>query len=75
MKETMTGTEITQSFYNNMASQYDKLFLDWQRTTQEQGAFLHEIFRRTDLTRQRESLTAPVASGPRPLAWLCWAMT
>ena len=35
---------ITQTFYNNLASQYDKLFLDWQATTQEQAALLDGIF-------------------------------
>ena len=36
---------ITQNFYDNMASQYDKLFLDWQSTTKEQAAILDQIFR------------------------------
>ena len=27
--------DITQTFYDNMASRYDKLFLDWNATTQE----------------------------------------
>lgn len=35
---------ITQTFYNNLAGQYDKLFLDWQATTQEQAALLDGIF-------------------------------
>ena len=35
---------ITQIFYDNLASQYDKLFLDWQATTQEQAAILDRIF-------------------------------
>ena len=30
---------ITQTFYNNLATQYDKLFLDWQGTTREQADF------------------------------------
>ena len=36
--------DITQSFYNNMASQYDKLFQDWQATTHEQALILEKIF-------------------------------
>jgi len=36
---------ITQNFYNNMASQYDKLFLDWQSATHEQAGILDKIFR------------------------------
>lgn len=36
---------IIQTFYDNMASQYDKLFLDWQATTQEQAEILSRIFK------------------------------
>ena len=35
---------IVQSFYDNMASSYDKLFLDWEATTKEQAALLDGIF-------------------------------
>jgi 2-polyprenyl-3-methyl-5-hydroxy-6-metoxy-1,4-benzoquinol methylase len=35
---------ITQIFYNNLATQYDKLFLDWKATTREQAEILHKIF-------------------------------
>lgn len=38
-------TDITQIFYNNMASQYDQLFLDWKTTTHEQADFLDTIFK------------------------------
>ena len=34
----------TQDFYNNMASQYDKLFRDWQSTVREQAVILNRIF-------------------------------
>ena len=37
--------DITQSFYDDMASQYEKLFLDWQSTTHEQAAILDRIFK------------------------------
>ena len=36
--------DITQSFYDNMASQYDKLFLDWYAATKEQAVILNRIF-------------------------------
>ena len=36
---------ITQTFYNNLATKYDKLFLDWQGTTREQGEILDKIFK------------------------------
>ena len=35
---------IIQTFYDNMATQYDKLFLDWQAATQEQAALLDKLF-------------------------------
>ena len=35
---------IVQSFYDNMASQYDKLFLDWNAATKEQAVILDRIF-------------------------------
>ena len=37
---------ITQNFYNNMASQYDKLFLDWDTSVEEQAVILDRIFRK-----------------------------
>lgn len=44
MNEKKTDMDITQSFYNTMASKYDKLFFDWQATTHEQAVLLSEIF-------------------------------
>ena len=35
---------ITQTFYDNLASQYDKLFLDWQAATREQALILDSLF-------------------------------
>lgn len=37
--------DIIQSFYDEMATQYEKLFLDWQSTTREQAAILDRIFK------------------------------
>lgn len=36
--------DITQTFYNSMAAQYDKLFLDWHAATREQAVILDRIF-------------------------------
>lgn len=36
---------IIQKFYDDMASQYDKLFLDWESTTKEQAELLNRLFR------------------------------
>ena len=37
---------IIQKFYDNMASHYDKLFLDWKATTKEQAVLLQGIFQK-----------------------------
>ncbi len=37
--------DITQSFYDDMATQYEKLFLDWQSSTHEQAVILDAIFK------------------------------
>lgn len=37
--------DIIQTFYNNLAPQYEKLFLDWQAATFEQAEILDVIFR------------------------------
>lgn len=40
----MSKMNITQTFYDNMADQYDKLFFDWHAATQEQAVILDRIF-------------------------------
>lgn len=35
---------IIQTFYDNMASHYDKLFLDWDASSREQAYILDKIF-------------------------------
>ncbi len=35
---------IIQTFYDNLAPQYDKLFLDWEATTHEQAQLLQKLF-------------------------------
>ncbi len=37
--------DIAQTFYDKLASQYDKLFLDWEQTTKEQASILSGIFK------------------------------
>ncbi len=37
--------DITQTFYDSLASHYDKLFLDWQSATHEQAVILNRLFR------------------------------
>lgn len=42
---------IVQMFYDNMASHYEKLFLDWQATTREQALILDRIFQSNGFDR------------------------
>ena len=37
--------DIIQTFYDKMATQYDKLFQDWYATTKEQALILDRIFK------------------------------
>ena len=36
--------DITQTFYDHLAAQYDKQFLDWQTATHEQAVILNKLF-------------------------------
>ena len=36
--------DIIQTFYNSMASRYDRLFFDWNATTHEQALILQKLF-------------------------------
>ena len=48
--------DIIQTFYDQLASQYDKLFEDWNVTTHEQAVILDQIFRQYGFGR---SATVP----------------
>ena len=61
--------DITQTFYDNMASQYDKLFLDWNATTQEQAVIMNKIFIITASVPVPISLIVPAGSEHRQSVW------
>ena len=42
---------ITQTFYDHLASQYDKLFLDRKAAAQEQGQLLDRLIRAAGFDR------------------------
>lgn len=44
MQEKPVVADITQTFYDQMASQYEKFYLDWQTAMQQEAAFLSELF-------------------------------
>ena len=54
---------ITQMFYDELAPQYDKLFLDWQVTTREQATILDNIFRRNGFDRTAKILDCACGIG------------
>lgn len=58
---------ITQTFYNNLATQYDKLFLDWQATTQEQAEILNRIFERNGFDRTAKILDCACGIGTQSI--------
>ena len=57
------NADITQSFYNQMATAYDKLFSDWQAATHEQAALLDAIFRENGYNRQAKILDCACGIG------------
>ena len=58
---------IVQTFYNNLASQYDKLFLDWQAATQEQAAILDRIFARNGFDKAANVLDCACGIGTQAI--------
>ena len=68
---------ITQTFYDNLATQYDKLFLDWRATTQEQALILDAIFRDYGFDRSARVLDCACGIGTQAvgLAALGYSVT
>jgi ubiquinone/menaquinone biosynthesis C-methylase UbiE len=58
---------ITQTFYDNLATQYDKLFLDWQATTQEQAVILDRIFRNNGVDKSAHILDCACGIGTQAI--------
>ena len=59
--------DITQNFYDNMASHYDKLFLDWEATTAEQADILDAIFRASGFDRTARVLDCACGIGTQAI--------
>ena len=59
--------DITQSFYDSMASQYDKLFLDWETTTHEQAQILERIISDHGLGRDARVLDCACGIGTQAI--------
>jgi len=59
--------DIIQSFYDNMAAQYDKLFLDWQAATKEQALILDRIFQAHGYDRSAQILDCACGIGTQAI--------
>ena len=68
---------ITQSFYDNLAPQYDRLFLDWHAATQEQAAILDALFTEHGFDRSARILDCACGIGTQAigLAMLGYSVT
>ena len=55
--------DITQTFYNNLAAQYDKLFQDWQTATREQAVIMNRIFAENGFDRTARILDCACGIG------------
>ena len=55
--------DIVQTFYDDMATQYDKLFLDWQSATREQAVILDRLFRERGFDRTARVLDCACGIG------------
>lgn len=58
---------IIQKFYDDLASQYDKLFLDWQSATQEQAIILDKIFRKNGFDNTAKVLDCACGIGTQAI--------
>ena len=68
---------ITQTFYDSLASQYEKLFFDWQAAVREQAVLLDKLFSENGLDRSRSVLDCACGIGTQAigLAALGYAVT
>ncbi len=58
---------IIQTFYDNLATRYDKLFLDWQATTREQAELLHKLFESNGFDRTAKVLDCACGIGTQAI--------
>ena len=58
---------IIQTFYDDMAAQYDQLFLDWHATTEEQAAILNKIFSENGFDKTAQILDCACGIGTQTI--------
>ena len=59
--------DIIQTFYDKLASQYDKLFLDWNATVTEQAVILDGLFRKYGFDRTARILDCACGIGTQAI--------
>ena len=59
--------DIIQTFYDNMATHYDKLFLDWAAATREQANILESLFRANGFDRSARILDCACGIGTQAI--------
>lgn len=59
--------DITQTFYDHLASQYDKLFQNWQSTTREQAVILEKLFQEYGFDRTANILDCACGIGTQAI--------
>ena len=67
--------DIIQTFYDNLASQYDKLFLDWQSDVEEQAVILDRLFAENGFDKSARVLDCACGIGRRQSALPCRDIT
>ena len=58
---------IIQTFYDNLASKYDKLFQDWQAATREQALILDRLFRENGIEKSASLLDCACGIGTQAI--------
>ena len=66
--------DITQTFYNHLAAQYDKLFLDWQASTREQAVILDKLFADNGFDKAAQILDCACGIGTQALGLAGFAL-
>lgn len=62
---------ITQTFYDNLAEKYDKLFQDWNSATHEQALILDKIFHNNGFDTEATVLDCACGIGTQAIGLAC----
>jgi len=59
--------DLTQTFYDELASQYDKLFQNWRSATREQAVILNALFEKNGFDRSAKILDCACGIGTQAI--------